>query len=167
MTPDARLLHEIQQQFRRQKGQAERAWWQVPEGRWRERLDDHDGNSLSVLVRHVAGNLRSRWSEVFESDGEKPDRHRDAEFEDAALSPAALRDVWEAGWGVALASIEGLHHSDLARTVTIRGQPLPLAEALIRSLDHTAHHVGQMVLLSKHLCGKGWQTLSIPRRPAD
>jgi hypothetical protein len=164
MTPDARLLVEIQAQFRRQKGQAERAWWQVAEERWGERLDDHDGNSLSVQVRHVAGNLRSRWSDLFTSDGEKPDRGRDAEFEDAALDAAALRAVWEAGWGVALASIEGLTPADLGRTITIRGQPVGLAEALIRSLDHTAYHVGQMVLLSKHLCGRDWQTLSIPRR---
>jgi hypothetical protein len=164
MTPDARLLTEIQQQFRRQKSLAERAWWQVPEARWGERLDDDDGNSLSVQVRHVTGNLRSRWTDLFTTDGEKPDRGRDAEFEDAALDAAALRAVWEAGWGVALASIEGLVASDLERTITIRGQGLTLAEGLIRSLDHTAYHVGQMVLLSKHLCGREWQTLSLARR---
>lgn len=117
-----------------------------------------------MQVRHVAGNLRSRWLEVFASDGEKPDRQRDAEFDDASLSPATLRDTWEAGWGVALASIEGFLPSDLSRTITIRGEPLTLAQALVRSLDHTAHHVGQMVLLSKHLCGEQWQTLSIARR---
>ena len=164
MTPENLLLSEVKRQFRQQKAQAERAWFQVPEGRWAERLDDHDGNSLSVQVRHVAGNLRSRWSEVFETDGEKPDRDRDAEFEDAELDAAALRRVWEASWGVALASLEGFEASDLPRPLSIRGQPLTLAEALVRSLDHTAYHVGQMVLLSKHLCGRGWQTLSIPRR---
>jgi hypothetical protein len=167
MSPDAFLLHEIQKQFRRQKEQAERAWSQVPEARWGERLPSHDGNSLSVQVRHVAGNLHSRWSEVFERDGEKPDRGRDAEFEDAALPPAALQAAWARGWGVALASIEGLLPTDLARTITIRGQPLTLAEGLVRSLDHTAYHVGQMVLLSKYLCGAEWQTLSIARRRAD
>ena len=161
---DALLLHEIQDAFRRQKGQVERALAQLPPERWAARLDDADGNSISVLLRHVAGNLRSRWSDLFTSDGEKPDRDRDGEFEDADAAPERLMAAWEAGWAVALATIDALRPDDLERVITIRGEPHTVARALVRSLDHTGHHTGQIVMLAKHLCGPAWATLSLPRR---
>ena len=163
-TPDASLLDEIRAAFRRQKAQFEQALAQVPAERWGERLDGHDGNSLSILLRHLAGNLRSRWTEPFTTDGEKPDRRRDDEFEDAPADPAALSASWEGAWGVALATIDALTPADLARTITIRGQPLSVASALVRSLDHTGHHVGQAVMIAKHLLGADWRTPSLPRR---
>jgi len=163
-TPDALLLREIQAGFRRQKTQVERALAQLPAERWSRRLDEPDGNSLSVLVRHLTGNLRSRWREPFDSDGERPDRDRDGEFEDAAAGPDALLAAWEAAWAVALGTIDALRPEDLDRVITIRGQPLSVAAALVRSLDHTGHHAGQIVMLAKHLCGPAWATLSIPRR---
>ena len=165
--PDALLLQEIQGAFRRQKAQVERALAQLPPERWSTRLDDGDGNSISVLLRHVAGNLRSRWSEIFTSDGEKPDRDRDGEFEDAAADPSALLAEWEAAWAVASGTIDALQARDLERTVTIRGEPLTVAAALVRSLDHTAHHAGQVVMLAKYLRGPAWVTMSMPRRRRD
>jgi uncharacterized damage-inducible protein DinB len=162
--PGALLLQEIQGAFRRQKAQVERALAQLPPERWSTRLDDGDGNSISVLLRHVAGNLRSRWSEIFTTDGEKPDRDRDGEFEDADATPEGLMAAWEAGWAVALGTIDALRPDDLERVITIRGEPHSVARALVRSLDHTGHHTGQIVMLAKHLCGPAWATLSLPRR---
>lgn len=168
MTPrgDALLLREIQAAFRRQKAQAERALAQLPGDRWTVRLGDPagDGNSVSVLVRHLAGNLRSRWTAPFDGDGERPDRDRDGEFEDRDATPEALRAAWEEAWAAALRTIDALGPDDLGRSITIRGEPLSVAAALARSLDHTGHHVGQLVMLAKYLCGPDWTTLSLPRR---
>jgi uncharacterized damage-inducible protein DinB len=161
--PAATLLREIQAAFARQKEQVERAVAQLPDGAWPVRLGD-DGNSVSVLVRHLSGNLASRWRDPFGSDGEKPDRDRDGEFDDRELEPAAILDAWQAAWAVALDTIGALRPDDLDRTITIRGQPLSVAAALVRSLDHTGHHVGQIVMLAKHLRGPDWATLSLPRR---
>jgi hypothetical protein len=161
---EALLLQEIRAAFRRQKAQVERALAQLPPERWSTRLDEGDGNSISVLLRHVAGNLRSRWSDVFTTDGEKPDRHRDREFEDADATPEGLLAAWEAGWAVALGTIDALRPEDLGRVVTIRGEPHTIAGALVRGLNHTGQHAGQIVMLAKHLCGPAWVTLSLPRR---
>jgi uncharacterized damage-inducible protein DinB len=162
-TPDTLLLTEIQDAFRRQKAQLERAVAQIPDEAWPVRLGE-EGNSVSILVRHVAGNLASRWREPFTTDGEKPDRDRDAEFEDADAAPAALMAAWSDAWTIALGTIEALRPDDLGRTVTIRGRPSTMAAALVRSLDHTGHHVGQVVMLAKELAGADWATLSLPRR---
>jgi uncharacterized damage-inducible protein DinB len=162
--PHATLLREIQAAFARQKDQVERAVAQLPDAAWPVRLGD-DGNSVSVLVRHLSGNLASRWRDPFTSDGEKPDRDRDGEFDDRELEPAAIMDAWQEAWGIALGTIGALRPEDLARTITIRDQPLSVAAALVRSLDHTGHHVGQIVMLAKHLCGPDWATMSLPRRP--
>jgi uncharacterized damage-inducible protein DinB len=161
--PEALLLGELQAGFARQKAQLERAVAQLPPDAWQVRLGD-DGNSVSVLVRHLSGNLASRWRDPFTSDGEKPDRDRDGEFEDATLAPEAVLDAWQAAWAVAWGTIEALRTTDLGRTITIRGQPLTVAAALVRSLDHTAHHVGQVVMLAKYLRGPAWETMSLPRR---
>jgi len=162
-TPDALLLSEVQAAFHRQKAQLERAVAQLPDASWAVR-PAADGNSVSVLVRHLTGNLASRWRDPFDSDGEKPDRDRDAEFDDLDADPTALMAAWNRAWAVALGTIDGLQPSDLGRTITIRGQPLSVAAALVRSLDHTGHHVGQVVMLAKELRGPDWATLSLPRR---
>lgn len=161
---DALLLREIAAQYQRQKEQADRAIAQVPEQHFHTRLSEPDGLSLSIQMRHVAGNLRSRWRDVLTSDGEKADRDRDGEFEDSPAGFAEVRAVWDDAWSLTLASIEALTPADLARTITIREKPLLLAEALVRNLDHTAHHVGQIVQLAKHWRGEAWSTLSIPRK---
>jgi len=125
---------------------------------------DAESNSLAVLVKHVAGNLRSRWTDLLTSDGEKPDRDRDAEFEiTPADTRAALMRAWEAGWACAFESMDALTPADLDRTIHIRGEPHSLVQALNRQLTHAAYHVGQVVFLAKHHRSDTWQSLSIPR----
>ena len=145
------------------KQQAERALEQVDDAGFEHRLEPQS-NSLSVLVRHVGGNLRSRFRDFLTSDGEKPDRHRDLEFEDAVGGRAAAMAAWEAGWGELFPALAALSDADLMARVEIRGEPHTVVEALERSALHTAGHVGQIVLLAKHLAGSGWRTLSMPRR---
>lgn len=161
--PAGLLLAEVVEGFHRQRALAERAFDQVPDDAWHLVLDA-DANSLAVIVRHVAGNLRSRWRDVFTTDGEKPDRDRDGEFAADELGRDALLAEWTAAWEVAQAMFESLTSADLARVITIRGEPHTLARALARSLDHTGQHVGQIVLLTKHHAGPDWRTLSIPKR---
>jgi uncharacterized damage-inducible protein DinB len=121
-------------------------------------------NSIDMLVRHVAGNLQSRFSDFRTSDGEKPWRHRDDEFEPAAVSRNQLMEMWERAWKVLFGAVSELRDADLAQTVTIRRQPLRIDEALHRSLAHTAYHVGQIVYLAKAIRGEAsWRCLSIPR----
>src|SRR5690606_14157238 len=158
----ALVLDELVACFRRQEAMAERAMAQLEPEDWHRTLDA-ESNSIAVIVQHVAGNLRSRWRDFLTTDGEKPDRDRDGEFEDAALSPADLLAQWEEGWRVALASLDALTVTDVGSVVTIRGQPLTVAAALLRSLEHTAGHVGQIILLAKHRRGADWQTLTIPK----
>jgi hypothetical protein len=120
-----------------------------------------------MLIRHLAGNLQSRFTDFRTSDGEKPWRQRDDEFETASLSRAALMDQWERAWAVVLGEVGKLTDADLGETVTVRRQPLRIDEALHRSLAHTAYHVGQIVYLAKELRGEGWRTLSIPRGKSE
>ena len=125
---------------------------------------DAESNSLALLVKHMAGNLLSRWTDLLTSDGEKPDRDRDSEFEVAPSDTrASLMQRWEAGWSVALVSMEALTPADLDRTIRIRGEPHSLVQAINRQLTHAAYHVGQIVFLAKHLQADGWRSLSIPR----
>jgi uncharacterized protein DUF1572 len=127
-------------------------------------LVDRDANSIAVIVKHLAGNLRSRFTDLLTTDGEKPDRDRDAEFEMAErVSRDDINGWWEEGWAIALASIESLTPEDLERTVTIRGEPFHVVEALNRLATHAAYHVGQIVLLAKHFAGPNWKSLSIPK----
>lgn len=125
---------------------------------------DAESNSLAVLVKHMSGNLLSRWTDLLTTDGEKPDRDRDAEFE---IDPADTRDAlmrrWEHGWSRASSAMGSLVAGDLERTIHIRGEPLSLVVAINRQLTHAAYHVGQIVLLAKHGAGEGWESLSIPR----
>jgi hypothetical protein len=127
-------------------------------------LVDPDANSIAVIVKHLAGNLRSRFTDFLVSDGEKPDRDRDAEFE---MPERASRDEivgwWDAAWAIALASLESLTPDDLERTVTIRGEAFLVVEAIDRLATHAAYHVGQLVFLAKHFAGPTWKSLSIPK----
>jgi hypothetical protein len=127
-------------------------------------LVDPDANSIAVIVRHVSGNLRSRFTDFLTTDGDKPGRNRDAEFETPAdVTRAAILDDWHDAWTVVMASIDALTPDDLTRTVYIRGEAFCVIEALNRSATHTAYHVGQMVLLAKHFAGPRWKSLSIPK----
>ena len=161
--PGSRFLAESVAGFRSLKDQADRALAQVDDGAFFATLDA-GSNSLAVLVAHVAGNAQSRWTDFLTTDGEKPDRDRDGEFElDPGLSREQLMRRWEAGWRAVFTAVDPLVPADLDRTVTIRGEPHSVMQALLRQLRHYAYHVGQMVLLAKHFRGAEWQTLSIPR----
>ncbi len=129
---------------------------------------DSEANSVAVLMKHIAGNMRSRLTDFLTTDGEKPDRRRDREFE---ISPGATRaqllETWEAGWKIAFDTIASLRPGDLERMVTIRGEPLTVLQALHRAVAHYVYHVGQIVFLAKHIRGAEWKTLSIARGQSD
>jgi hypothetical protein len=121
-------------------------------------------NSIAVIVKHMAGNLVSRWTDLLTSDGEKPGRNRDAEFEILPQdSRARLLDLWEAGWRELFELLGSLTDADVSRAIKIRGESLTLLQAANRQLTHYSYHVGQIVYVAKHFCGASWQTLSIPR----
>jgi len=127
---------------------------------------DAESNSIAIIVKHMAGNMRSRWTDFLTSDGEKPDRNRDTEFADAPKTRAALVELWERGWKYLLDALEPLTDADLGRTVTIRTEPHSVMQAINRQMAHYAHHVGQIVFLAKHLTAKAigkWESLSVPR----
>ena len=125
---------------------------------------DQESNSIAIIMKHLAGNMRSRWTGFLTSDGEKPDRNRDAEFEvaDEDTKDSVLQR-WEAGWRCVFDAITPLTPNDLSRTVFIRGEPHTVLEAIDRQMTHYAYHVGQIVLLAKHYAGDTWKSLSIPR----
>jgi hypothetical protein len=127
---------------------------------------DEESNSVAVIVRHMAGNMRSRWTDFLTTDGEKPDRDRDREFEpyDADRSArASLLGEWESGWRLVFAALDALSPADLGRTVTIRGEPLTVTQAITRQIAHYSYHVGQIVYVAKLLRAGEWKTLSIAR----
>jgi len=150
-------------QLRKLKGLAEKACGQITDEQFFAVLDP-EANSIALIMKHLAGNMRSRWTDFLTSDGEKPGRDRDVEF---VLAPgdtrAAVAAAWEDGWTRTFRAISSLTPEDLGRTVRIRGEAHSVVEAINRQLAHYAMHVGQIVLLAKHLAGPGWQTLSIPR----
>jgi hypothetical protein len=157
-------LKDVIKRFREAKGQCDKAMAQVPGERWSARLDP-ESNSLETLMLHLSGNMLSRWTDFLTSDGEKPNRDRDAEFEDPRnISQERLLERWEQGWACMFAAVEGLTEESLGMVVTIRGEPHTVVEAINRQVAHYAHHAGQIVFLAKHLAGPEWQTLSIPRK---
>ena len=167
MTAGEHFLHDAVKEFRKMKAMAERALAQVSEAQLFREIDA-ESNSLAVIVKHVAGNMRSRWTNFLTSDGEKPDRQRDTEFElDTADTKAALLERWEDGWRRLFAAVEPLQGGDLLRPVIIRGETHTVLQAINRQLTHYAQHVGQIVFLAKHLAGEKWVTLSIPRGKSE
>jgi len=154
------ILASIEAEYRRYKTLGESAVNQLAE----PQLADATGtsNSIATIIWHVAGNLKSRFTDFLTSDGEKPWRDRDSEFLPRHVTRAELQAKWDDGWRVLFAALTSLTDADLGRTVTIRGQPLTVAEALHRSLAHTSYHVGQIVYVAKARRGADWQYLSIP-----
>jgi hypothetical protein len=129
---------------------------------------DPEMNSIAVMVKHMAGNMRSRWTDFLTSDGEKPDRNRDTEFEQPPATRAELLKLWNDGWDRVFSALEPLSDSDCERKVTIRNEPHSVMQAINRQMAHYAYHVGQIVFLAKHLNASGWRSLSVPRnRSAD
>ncbi len=151
--------------FRYYKKLADRAMAQCPDEALFVTLDA-ESNSIAIIVKHLAGNMRSRWQHFLTTDGEKPDRNRDTEFETPPATRAELMEMWERGWKYVFDALEPLKEADLTRTVTIRTEPHSVMQAINRQVAHYAHHVGQILFLAKHLTftktGK-WESLSVPR----
>ena len=124
---------------------------------------DVESNSIAIIVKHMAGNMRSRWTDFLTTDGEKPDRNRDSEFEGPPASRSELMNIWEAGWECVFRALEPLSENDLNREVTIRGEKHSVMQAINRQIAHYSYHCGQIVFLAKHLQAGDWNSLTVPR----
>jgi uncharacterized damage-inducible protein DinB len=148
--------------FEANKRLADRAVEQVPDDKLHAALDANT-NSIAIIMKHVAGNLVSRWTDFLTTDGEKPGRNRDGEFVESSASRAELLELWERGWACLLNTLKDLKAEDLEKSVTIRGEPHSVPLAIERSLGHTCYHIGQIVLLARTHAGEKWNTLTIPK----
>ncbi len=149
--------------FRYYKKLADRAMEQLSDDQLFAQTGPED-NSVAIIVKHLAGNMRSRWRDFLTTDGEKSDRHRDQEFEiSSPVSRTELLKMWEDGWKICFDALAPLTDADLPRKVFIRGEPHSVMQAINRQLAHYPHHIGQIVFLAKHLKGRDWHNLSVPR----
>lgn len=148
--------------FHYYKKLAERAMEQVRDEQLNAVLDS-EMNSIAIIVKHMAGNMRSRWTDFLTTDGEKPDRNRDTEFADAPNSREALNKMWEEGWETVFAALSPLSEADLGKTVSIRDEAHSVMQAINRQVAHYAYHCGQIVMLAKHFQSDNWKSLSVPR----
>ena len=163
----AAYLDEVRRQFRGYKRLAEGAITQLKDEELFIAIDP-EANSVAVIIKHMAGNMRSRFTDFLTTDGEKPDRHRDQEFEmDLATTRADLMRRWEECWNIVFAAIAALKPEDTTRMVTIRGEPHSVLQAINRQVAHYAYHVGQIVFLAKHFRSSQWKSLSIPRGKSE
>lgn len=158
----AHYIENALEEFRDMKALADKAVAQVSDEELFRAIDP-ESNSIAVIMKHMSGNMRSRWTDFLNSDGEKPDRQRDTEFELGEEDRRTIEERWEEGWRLVFGAIEPLAGEDLMRTVTIRREPHTIVEAVNRQLAHYAEHVGQIIFLAKHLKSSAWRTLSIPR----
>ncbi len=152
--------------LRNHKRMAEKALLQVRDEELGVALDE-ESNSIAVLMRHLAGNLKSRWTDFLTTDGEKPDRRRDSEFESGPVNRSELMAQWEEGWSRLFETLDGLSDKQLSAAVTIRGEAHSAMQAINRTVAHTALHVGQMVMLAKHFRSSEWKTLSVARGKSE
>ena len=164
---DQHYLQDTLLQFRKYKEMGEKAMAQISDDDFFAELSDID-NSLAILVKHMGGNMRSRWRDFLTSDGEKDDRHRDTEFEIYdSDSKESLMLKWQEGWQLCFEAIKPLKPKDLEKTIYIRGEANTVLEAINRQLTHCAYHVGQIVYLARHFRGADWKSLSIPKAESD
>ena len=166
MPNDSPILSAAIDEFQKIKKLADRSIEQLSDAQLHATIDP-DANSVAVLMRHMAGNMRSRWVEFMTSDGEKPDRMRDREFEDPGQSRAELIAEWEHGWRCLFEALTPLGDADLQRRVVIRGESMSVYKAISRQVAHYAGHAYQILFLAKHLQGASWKTLSIPRGQSE
>ena len=152
--------------FRGMKRLADGAARQVSDEEFFRAIDE-GSNSIALIMKHMAGNMRSRWTDFLTTDGEKPDRRRDSEFVAEGEDRRAIEERWEAGWRTVFETLASLAAEDLLRTVTIRGEPHTVVSAVNRQLSHYGQHTGQIVFLAKHLRSSAWETLSIPRGQSE
>lgn len=155
-------LESIILEFTKQKGLADKAIAQLGDEELHYQPDP-ESNSVAVIMRHLAGNMLSRWTDFLTTDGEKPDRNRDSEFEDPSMRRSELLARWESGWKVFMDTLHSLKEDDLLATVRIRGEELTAMQAINRQVSHYGYHTGQIVYLAKHLRSSQWKTLSIPK----
>ncbi len=156
------IIDAITRKFQAQKEMAQKAVAQLPDGQIHVPLDANT-NSIAVIMKHMGGNLRSRFTDFLAADGEKPGRDRDSEFVDDIVNRGALLDHWETGWKCLFDTLASLSDADLDKTVKIRGQAHTVIDALVRALDHQGYHVGQIVQLARFLAKDQWTTLTVPR----
>lgn len=149
--------------FRYYKQLGENAIAQCPDAGLFVMLDE-ENNSIAIVVKHMTGNMRSRWTDFLTTDGEKADRNRDGEFEAAPKTRAEILDLWDAGWKILFTALEPLTDASMTKTVTIRGEEHSVMQAINRQIAHYAYHVGQIVLLAKHSAGENWKALTIPKK---
>lgn len=160
-------LDEIRRQLRGHKRLVEGALAQLKDEDFFVTLDP-ESNSIAILIKHVSGNMRSRFTDFLTTDGEKPDRHRDQEFElSDKTTRTDLMNWWESGWNVVFAALDVLTPDDVMRTIYIRQEPHTVVQALNRAMAHYATHLGQMVFLAKHFRSSEWKTLSVPRGKSE
>lgn len=163
----AAYLDEARRSFRGYKRLAEGTFSQLHDADFFY-TPDPESNSIAVIMKHISGNLRSRWTDFLTTDGEKPDRNRDQEFEmSGEVNRGQLMRCWEDGWNCVFETLAALEPGDFSRTVTIRGDLHSVLQAINRSLAHIAYHVGQIVYLGKHLRKNAWTSLSIPKGKSD
>lgn len=158
---DSPVLQAMIAQLRATKRMAERAFGQLNDEQFFFRLNPYQ-NSIHVIVKHMSGNMRSRWTDFLHADGEKPGRDRESEFVEDVVPREQVLQNWESGWAAVFAALEPLTDQDLSRTVHIRREPLSAITAIVRQVEHYGYHVGQIVLIAKHLRGGEWNYLTIP-----
>jgi len=158
------IIGSIESEYRRYKSLAERTFEQLS-GDQLAHVPAPEGNSVAILVWHIAGNLKSRFTDFLTTDGEKPWRQRESEFEERQVSYDQLRQKWDEGWAALFGTLSQLSDADFGKRIIIRDESLAVHEALHRSLAHTSSHIGQIMLLGKTLRGAEWRSLSIPRTP--
>jgi len=149
--------------FKYYKGLGENAMAQCPDASLLAQLDP-ESNSIAIIVKHLAGNMRSRWTEFLTSDGEKPNRNRDSEFDEAPKNRTEILDLWDGGWKCVFSALESLSDADLTKTITIRGEEHSVMQAINRQVAHYSDHIGQIILLGKHFAGANWKSLSMPKK---
>lgn len=162
MTITANYLNDSVESFRNYKKLAERAMAQVSDDEFFAQIDA-ESNSIALIVKHIAGNQRSRWRDFLTTDGEKEDRNRDTEFELMDETRGSMMEFWESGWATLFGALGSLTEDDFSKTVRIRGEPHTIVEAINRQLTHYAYHIGQITFLAKHIRSSDWKSLSVPR----
>lgn len=162
MTIAQTYLQVVQKRFQSVKELGDKTLAQMEEAQLHWAYNE-ESNSIAVIVKHISGNMVSRWSDFLTTDGEKPTRNRDDEFEDSLYTKEAIISAWDKGWQVFLEALASLTESDLQGHVTIRGERLAVIDAIERQMAHYAQHVGQIIYIAKQVKGSDWQTLSIPK----
>lgn len=167
MIIESHFIENITGVFKNYKSLAEKSFIQLTNDKDFHYAPDVESNSIAVIIKHLSGNMISRWTNFLITDGEKPTRNRDKEFISGTESRAELLHAWDVGWNVFFLTLKTLTETDLLKTITIRGEALTVTQALLRQTAHYSYHIGQIVFIAKHLKQKHWQSLSIPKNQSS